>query len=62
MVDIAADQSAELDRAAHEAGLNLRVLTPRRDDLEDVFLKMTGSTDAELATGRSEQRDGQDAS
>ena len=62
MVDIAADQSAELDRAAHEAGLNLRVLTPRREDLEDVFLKMTGSTDAELATGRSMQRDREDAS
>ena len=62
VVDMAADQSAELDRVAHEAGLNLRVLTPRQDDLEEVFLKMTGSTDAELATGRSEQRDPQEAS
>ena len=62
VVDMAADQSAELDRVAHEAGLTLRVLTPRQDDLEAVFLKMTGSTDAELATGRSEQRDGKEES
>ena len=62
VVDIAAAQSAELDRTAHEAGMTLRVLTPRQDDLEDVYLKMTGSTDAELAAGRSEQRDGEDES
>ena len=37
-VDIAANRSAELDRVAHEAGLTLRMLTPRQDDLEDVFL------------------------
>ena len=42
--------------------MTLRVLTPRQDDLEDVYLKMTGSTDAELAAGRSEQRDGEDES
>lgn len=61
-VDIPASQSAELDRVAHEAGLTLRMLTPRQDDLEDVFLKLTGTTDAELAAGRSEQRHEEDPS
>ena len=56
IVDIAATQSAEIDRVAHEAGLTLRMLTPRQDGLEDVFLKMTGQTDAELAAGRRGQR------
>jgi hypothetical protein len=32
------------------------MLTPRQDDLEDVFLKMTGETDTELAASRSGQR------
>ncbi len=55
-VDIPAARSADLDRVAHEAGLTLRMLTPRQDDLEDVFLKMTGETDTELAASRSGQR------
>jgi len=55
-IDLPVDRSPEVDRAANEAGLNLRQLTPRRDDLEDVFLKLTGSTDAELANSRSQQR------
>jgi ABC-2 type transport system ATP-binding protein len=59
-VDIPASDAAELDRVAHEAGLTLRLLAPRQDDLEDVFLKMTGSTDAELAVGRSGQRNGEE--
>ena len=62
VVDIAAGQAAELDRVAHQAGLTLRMLTPRQDDLEEVFLKMTGLTDAELAAERSGQRHGEDRS
>lgn len=61
-VDITADRSPDLDRAAHEAGLTLRVLTPRQDDLEDIFLKLTGTTDTELAVGRRGQRHGEDQS
>ncbi|MCL4117079.1 UNVERIFIED_CONTAM: hypothetical protein GTU68_050757 [Idotea baltica] len=61
-VDISADLAAELDRAAHQAGLTLRMLTPQQDDLEELFLKMTGTTDAELAAGRSGQRHGEDQS
>jgi len=41
-VDIAADRSAELDRVAHEAGLTLRMLTPRQDDLVELFVSMIG--------------------
>ncbi|NOX28627.1 MAG: ATP-binding cassette domain-containing protein [Actinobacteria bacterium] len=61
-VNISADRSPDLDRVAHEAGLTLRMLTPRQDDLEDIFLKLTGATDAELAADRSGQRDGKDRS
>jgi ABC-2 type transport system ATP-binding protein len=55
-IDLAAARSADVDRAAHEAGLTLRRLTPKQDNLEDVFLRLTGGTDAELAASRSEQR------
>jgi ABC-2 type transport system ATP-binding protein len=55
-IDLAAARSADVDRAAHEAGLTLRKLTPKQDNLEDVFLRLTGGTDAELAASRSEQR------
>lgn len=60
VVDITADRSPDLDRAAHEAGLTLRMLMPRQHDLEDVFLKLTGTTDAVLAVGRSGRREGKD--
>lgn len=55
-LDVPAARSADIDRAAHEAGINLRQLTPQQDNLEDVFLRLTGGTDAELAASRSEQR------
>jgi ABC-2 type transport system ATP-binding protein len=55
-IDLVAARSADVDRAAHEAGLTLRLLTARQDSLEDVFLRMTGATDAELAASRGEQR------
>jgi hypothetical protein len=32
------------------------VVTPRQDTLEQVFLDLTGATDAELSEGRGEQR------
>jgi ABC-2 type transport system ATP-binding protein len=54
-IDLAAARSADVDRAAHEAGVTLRQLTPRQDNLEDVFLRLTGGTDAELTAARSEQ-------
>ena len=52
-----ADRSAELDRAASEAGFALRMLTPQRDTLETVFLNLTGGSDTELAEQRSAQRE-----
>lgn len=55
-IDLPAERSAEVDRAAHESGINLRQLTPQQDNLEDIFLRLTGGTDAELAASRSEQR------
>ncbi len=55
-LDIAADRAADVDRAAHQAGINLRQLTPRHDNLEDIFLRLTGGTDAELAADRGQQR------
>ncbi len=58
-IDLPATRSAEVDRAAHESGINLRQLTPQQDNLEDVFLRLTGGTDAELAAGRDEQRNSQ---
>ncbi|MFK7919859.1 MAG: ABC transporter ATP-binding protein [Ilumatobacter sp.] len=55
-IDLPGTRSADVNRAAHEAGINLRQLTPQQDNLEDVFLRLTGDTDAELTTSRREQR------
>ncbi|MEZ5282333.1 MAG: ATP-binding cassette domain-containing protein [Acidimicrobiales bacterium] len=55
-LDIAANLAADVDRLAHQVGINLRQLTPRHDNLEDIFLRLTGGTDAELAADRSQQR------
>ena len=60
-VAMPADRSADLNRAAADAGFVLRVVTPQQDTLEQVFLDLTGATDAELSEGRSEQRHGQGA-
>ena len=51
-----ASSSADVGRAAFEAGVTLRELTPEKDNLEDIFLRLTGGTDAELAASRGEQR------
>ncbi|NNF68214.1 MAG: ABC transporter ATP-binding protein, partial [Acidimicrobiia bacterium] len=55
-IELPADRSADIDRLAHATGINLRQLTPQRDNLEDLFLRLTGSSDAELTAGRSDQR------
>jgi ABC-2 type transport system ATP-binding protein len=56
IVDMPAERSPDLARAATAAGLTLRVLNPEADTLETVFLRMTGATDAELAEQRRAQR------
>jgi ABC-2 type transport system ATP-binding protein len=56
IVDMPAERSAELFRAAEAAGLTLRMLNPESDTLEAVFLRLTGATDAELAEQRRKQR------
>jgi ABC-2 type transport system ATP-binding protein len=56
IVAMPADRSADLNRAAADAGFVLRVVTPQHDTLEQVFLDLTGATDAELSEGRSGQR------
>ena len=58
IIGMPADQSADLNRAANDAGIVLRALAPQQATLETVFLDLTGSTDAELSEGRSEQRHG----
>jgi ABC-2 type transport system ATP-binding protein len=57
-VSMPVEQAGDLNQAANDAGVVLRVLTPRKDTLEKVFLDLTGSTDAELSERRSEQRHG----
>ena len=57
LIDMPAERSADLDRAAGEAGLALRMLTPQRGTLETVYLDMTGTSDDELAERRSAQRE-----
>jgi ABC-2 type transport system ATP-binding protein len=56
VVDMPAERSAELGRAATAAGLTLRMLNPEADTLETVFLRLTGATDAELSEERRAQR------
>jgi ABC-2 type transport system ATP-binding protein len=58
VVGMPVEQAADLNQAANDAGVVLRVLTPQKDTLEKVFLDLTGSTDAELSERRSEQRHG----
>jgi ABC-2 type transport system ATP-binding protein len=60
-VDMPAERSAELYRAAEAADLTLRMLNPESDTLETIFLRLTGATDAELAEQRRRQRQGDTA-
>jgi ABC-2 type transport system ATP-binding protein len=59
-VDAGADQAALINRTAAEAGVTLRELRVHRDNLEAVFLAMTGSDDGELAADRGAALQGTD--
>ena len=48
-----ADRAADLNRAATAAGITLRQLVVAQDNLEEIFLEMTGRVDGELASGRA---------
>ena len=45
--------AAQINRLAFRHDIALRKVTPAQESLEDVFLKLTGETDAELAAARS---------
>lgn len=49
------EDAGAINRAAIEAGVVLRELTPRQESLEEVFLAMTGTTDGELSALRATQ-------
>ena len=46
-------RAADLNRAAAAAGVTLRRLVVAQDNLEEIFLEMTGRVDGELASGRA---------
>jgi ABC-2 type transport system ATP-binding protein len=48
-----ASSAADLNRAASAAGITLSRLVVVQDDLEEIFLEMTGRIDGELADGRA---------
>ena len=48
-----ADRAADLNRAAAGAGVTLSRLIVVQDNLEEIFLEMTGRVDGELANGRA---------
>jgi ABC-2 type transport system ATP-binding protein len=52
-VAAAADRAADLNRAAAGAGVTLSRLVVVQDNLEEIFLEMTGRVDGELANGRA---------
>jgi ABC-2 type transport system ATP-binding protein len=52
-VAAAADRAADLNRAAAGAGVTLSQLIVAQDNLEEIFLEMTGRVDGELANGRA---------
>jgi ABC-2 type transport system ATP-binding protein len=54
-VDAHADDAAALNRLAASRGITLRALTPYRDSLEDVFLRMTGGVDGDPVTAQLEE-------
>ena len=49
------DATCDINRAATSIGITLRKLVASQEDLEDVFLRMTGRTDGELARDRAAQ-------
>ncbi len=48
-----ASRAADLNRAATTAGITLSRLVVAQDNLEEIFLEMTGRVDGELANGRA---------
>ncbi|WP_407341640.1 ATP-binding cassette domain-containing protein [Pengzhenrongella phosphoraccumulans] len=54
-VDGPADQAAAVNRTAMAAGITLGLLVARQETLEDVFLRLTGSADGDLARQRAAQ-------
>lgn len=48
-----ASRAADLNRAATAAGVTLSRLIVAQDNLEEIFLEMTGRVDGELANGRT---------
>ena len=54
-VDAPADQAPALNRAAAIAGITLSLLIARQETLEDVFLRLTGAADGDLARQRTAQ-------
>lgn len=52
-VETEAARAADLNRAAMAAGITLSRLVVAQDNLEEIFLAMTGRVDGELASGRA---------
>jgi len=52
-VTAGAARAADLNRAAGAAGVTLSRLVVAQDNLEEIFLEMTGRVDGELATDRA---------
>ena len=52
-VATSADRAADLNRAAMAAGVTLSRLVVAQDNLEEIFLAMTGRVDGELASDRA---------
>lgn len=52
-INASAEQAADLNRAATTLGITLRGLVVGQDNLEEIFLEMTGRVDGELAEGRA---------
>lgn len=49
-----AQAGAQLNRAAADAGITLNAISFAQDSLEDIFLAMTGDSDADLAQDRAQ--------
>lgn len=58
VVNMAADRSAELYRAAVAHGIALRMLNPQQQTLEEVFLDLTGASGVEESPQAQQQRPG----
>ena len=52
-IEAGAARAADLNRAAAAAGITLSRLVVAQDNLEEIFLEMTGRVDGELAEGRA---------